>query len=136
MERANKYLGYVILAFIIFWIVRVFYRDNQFKGDFKITTGRVNSITTPGWKAYGDYSLLYEYTVNGIRYRSNKNYKLCNNQSRDIVGSFVINKFFPVAYSVKDASQSVMIMTQDDANMFRYTIADSLLSYDSLMTCK
>ncbi len=136
MKNVNKYLGYAVLFFIVFWIGRGIYKNNQFKGDYKITTGRVNGITSPGWKGYGDYSLLYDYTVNGIRYTSNHNYKLCNGLSKDKVGSLVINKSFPIAYSVKDITQSVMIITQEDATMFNYVIPDSLLSYDSLLTCK
>jgi hypothetical protein len=136
IKDVNKYTGFVVLFFIVFWIGRSIYKNYQFKGDYKITIGRVNGIASSGWKSSGDYSLLYDYTINGIRYTANSNYNLCDGLSKDKVGSLVINKFFPVAYSVKDVTKSVIIITQKEATIFNYVIPDSLLSYDSLLTCK
>jgi hypothetical protein len=136
MEKVNKYLGYAILMFIIFWIGRTFYKNNQLKSDYKFTKGKVNDIVSSGWKGYGDYSLLYDYTIDGVKYASNVNYKLCDGLTKGKVRASLMNKFFPVAYSAKDITQSVILITQEDAAMFKYTIADSLLVYDSILMCK
>ena len=136
MKNTNKILSITVLAFIIFWICRSFYKSYQFKSGYKITVGQVNAISKPGWKSSGDYVVRYEYSVSGIKYIGNNNYNFCDGASTDKLSLILINKLFPVAYSVKDANQCGIIITQKDAAIFNYTIADSLLLYDSLLTCK
>lgn len=51
---------------------------------FFFTLGKVTEITKPGWKNYGDYSVLYEYKVNGKRYNANSNFKYCQGQSMGV----------------------------------------------------
>ncbi len=112
------------------------YENFQFKNDFKITIGQVNKITTPGWKNSGDYSMIYEYKINGRKYTGNNNYEFCGTITMQKMSELLVNQYFPVAYSSKDMAQSSIIVTQKSADMFNYKIPDSLLVYDSILSCR
>ena len=74
MKNINRIGALLIIGFLVFWLIRSLYKNFQFKNDFEITIGQVSKITTPGWKSSGDYSMLYEYTINGKKYVGNNNY--------------------------------------------------------------
>lgn len=137
MERKiNKIIGLICLLLIAFYLIWSIYGSYQLHNDFSFTTAKINHIALPGWKSSGDYSVLYEYEVNGEKYKGNANYNLCPNQTRDDISVAIVNKRFPVAYSKKQIGTSAIILTESRARDFNYKIPDSLLVYDSLLTCK
>jgi len=128
----------IIVVFVFFAIIvfEIFYQNFLFTQNYKFAKGEITDITKPRWKNSGDFSILYNYQVNGKIYNSDESYNLCNNLTREMVIYLLKNKKFPVAYSVKNPSIRSMIITQDNAKRFKYIIPDSLLIYDSILTCK
>ena len=104
--------------------------------DYKFTTGHITEVNAPGWKNSGDYAVLYQYVVGNKVYQNNNNFKFCNYQTMQKMRIVLKDKKFPVAYSTKDATMSIMLITKKDAERFKYKIPDSLLIYDSILTCK
>jgi hypothetical protein len=135
-NKVNKIGGYIAVAFLIGMLIFIFYKRHQLLHHFAFTLGRVTEITKPGWKNYGDYSVLYEYKVNGKRYNANSNFKYCQGQSMAIVNSLLVGKIFPVAYAIESPIAATLLLTQDNADQFKYTLPDSVRYYDSVLTCK
>lgn len=52
------------------------------------------------------------------------------------VRALLENKNFPIAYSAKDESTCTILLTLENAQKFKYTFSDTLLRYDSILTCK
>jgi hypothetical protein len=93
-KKANKTGGYIAVAFLIGMLIFIFYKKYQLVHHFSFTLGRVTEITKPGWKNYGDYSVLYEHEVNGKRYKANSNFKYCHGQSMSGLNSLLVGKDF------------------------------------------
>jgi hypothetical protein len=136
MKKINSLVGPIIAAFLIIGVIYAFYKSDQLHHHYAFTNGMVTQITSPGYKNYGDYSVLYEYKVNGQTYHDNDNCKYCPGQNMGQIKALLIGKKFPVAYGTKDASAGVLLLTQDDADKFKYTLPDSVKFYDSVLTCK
>jgi hypothetical protein len=136
MKKANKIGGYIALAFLIIGFLYMLYKGYQFRHHFAFTTGTVTYITPPGYKSSGDYSIVFEYKVNGEVYHGNNNPNFCEGQSREQIKALLLGKQFPVAYGIKSPSAGFMLLNQDYANKFKYTLPDSVRYYDSVLTCK
>jgi len=135
-KKVNKIGGYIAVTFLIGMLIFIFYKRHQLLHHFAFTLGKVTEITKPGWKNYGDYSVLYEYKVNGKRYNANSNFKYCQGQSMATVNSLLVGKIFPVAYAVESPIAATLLLTEDNADRFKYVLPDSVKYYDSVLTCK
>lgn len=133
--KITKIVGFSLLAFCIIWIVKGFYDTYQLQNNYKITNGQVTRITNV-LRQSDNWNLMYEYNINGKVFSGGGVYPLCGNLTFENLIRLLANKTFPVAYSTKDATQSVMILTKKNAERFDYKMPDSLLSYDSILTCK
>ncbi|HXB94206.1 MAG TPA: hypothetical protein VNU70_03570 [Puia sp.] len=134
--KINKIGGYIAAAILIGLVIFLFYKGYQIRHHFAFTTGRVVEITKPGWRNSGDYSVLFEYVVKGKMYGNNNNYNYCSGQSRAGMKSLLVGKQFPVVYAVKEPSGGFMLLTQQYAEKYKYQLPDSVLYYDSVLTCK
>lgn len=70
----NKIGGRIALAFLVIMFFIALYKGYLLRHDYKFTTGKVTEITPPGSKSSGDYSILFEYWVNGKAHHNNDNY--------------------------------------------------------------
>lgn len=136
MKKANKVGGYLALAFLIMMASIAIYKAYEIRHHFAFTTGIVTYITPPGYKSSGDYSIVFEYKVNGEVYHGNNNPNFCDGQTREKMKLLLLGKQFPVVYAVKSPSAGTMLLTQDNADRFKYTLPDSVKYYDSILTCK
>jgi hypothetical protein len=136
MQKIDKIGGPIIAVFLVAGIVYAFYKSDQLHQHYAFTGGTVTAITPPGYRGYGDYSVLYTYVVNGRTYHDSKNYKSCSGQTRGQIKALLIGKHFPVVYDTIDAATGILLLIQDDADKFRYTLPDSVQFYDSVLTCK
>ncbi|MDO6430218.1 hypothetical protein Q4E93_06465 [Flavitalea sp. BT771] len=136
MKKINKIFGPIIGALLIIGVIYTFYKSNQLHHHYAFAVGIITEITPPGYKGYGDYSVLFEYKVNGKTCRDNNNFKYCPGQNMVQIKALLIGKQFPVAYGTKDASGGVMLLTQYHADQFKYTLPDSVRFYDSVIMCK
>jgi hypothetical protein len=136
MKKANKIGGYLALAFLIIMASLAIYKGYQIRHHFSFTTGIVTYITPPGYESSGDYSIVFEYKINGEVYHGNNNPNFCDGQNREQIKSLLLGKQFPVVYAVKSPSAGTMLLTQDNADRFKYTLPDSVRYYDSILTCK
>jgi len=135
MKKINKYLGVFCIVFIVFWLMRNEYKNYQIKHDFKITIGRVNQITKATYKN-NNRSILYEYNVDGEKHFGENSLASCDRLNGDKLRLLLVNQSFPVAYSIKDKNYSIIILTIRDAEEFNYKIPDSMMVYDSVLSCK
>jgi len=136
MKEANKVGGYLALSFLIIGCLYMLYKGYEFRHHYAFTAGIVTYITPPGYKSSGDYSIVFEYKVNGEVYHGNNNPNFCDGQSREQIKALLLGKKFPVVYGVKSPSAGFMLLRQDYANKFNYTLPDSVKYYDSVLTCK
>src|ERR1700733_4912238 len=104
MKNVKRIGGIVVTLFLISMLLIAIYKRHLLLSNFAFTTGTVSDVTLPGWKGSGDFSILYEYSVNGIMYKSNNNYSYCHGQSIAKLKSLLMRKQFPVAYAVRDAT--------------------------------
>ncbi len=124
-----------MILFCVFWIAKGFYTDSEFNHNFKITSGQVNRVTNV-LRQSDNRNIEFEYYVNGEKIVRNNIIHLCSNLTDEKLRQLLINKSFPVAYDLKDADVSSIILTSEDAHNFDYKISDSLLICDSILTCK
>ncbi len=137
MNNFKKYFGLTIFFLLLFFLVIGFIKRGEFEKEHKIAVGFVKEISRPGSKSSGDYSILYEFYIDNRAVVNNSNYFLCNDLTYATVREILVNKSFPVAYS--DGllfRQNSLIITLKDAERFNYNFPDSLLIYDSLLSCK
>ncbi|MFL9482881.1 hypothetical protein ACI6Q2_08890 [Chitinophagaceae bacterium LWZ2-11] len=135
MKSSSRIIGVLVIVFCIGWVLSAVYKKQQLKNNFKLSEGHVNRIIKPTYKN-SNRSIQYEYEVAEKKYSGESGFNVCEKISENDLNLLLVNKSFPVAYSVKDANQSIIIITRKDAAMFNYTIPDSMLVYDSILTCK
>ena len=133
LKRPRKYL---VLTFLIIAFLAMIYKAYQFRHNFAFTIGQVIRITPPGYRTTGDYSVLYEYEINNTVYTESNSYNYCGFQNMAQIKALLIGKHFPVAYGTKDPSTGTMLLTQENADIFKYQLPDSLRVYDTILTCK
>lgn len=136
MKGVNKIFGPIIAGLLIIGVIYAFLKSDQLHHHYAFAVGTVTAITPPGYKSYGDYSVLYNYQVKGQTCRNNLNCKICSGQTVAQIKALLIGKQFPVAYDTKDAVTGVLLLTQDDADQFKYNLPDSVKYYDSVLSCK
>jgi hypothetical protein len=134
----NNIKGILALVFFVGMGSYIAYSIYQLKNNFKITAAKVNEIQVSGFKnSPGDYCVLYEYYIDGEKYKSSSCYSFCNNtQTVKKVRALLQDKTFPVAYAQKSKSVSFLLILQKDADKYNYIIPDSLRIYDSVLSCK
>lgn len=135
-KKVTRIGGYVAVVFLIGMISFIFWKSYEVRHHFAFTTGKVVDITKPGWKNSGDYSIVFEYSVNAHTYNGNNNYNYCSGQSMSQLKSLFVGKHFPVVYAMKDPSGGFMLFTQNYADRYKYKLPDSIRFYDSVLTCK
>ena len=84
----------------------------------------------------GDYTVLYEYKILGASYHCNNSFYYCGDLDLNKINGLLENKSFPVAYAINVHKLGKIFLTQKDADEFNYPLPDSLLIYDSVLTCK
>jgi hypothetical protein len=136
MTKTKRISGMIALTVFIGAFIYMLYAGYQLRRNFKFTEGTITYITPPGWKHSGDYSIVFEYQVQGKVYNGNNNYNYCHGQSMAGMRSLLVGKQFPVVYAVKDPSTGFMLLTQQYANKYKYQLPDSVRFYDSVLTCK
>jgi hypothetical protein len=134
MKKINK--THIVVSLFVIGFLCMLYYGYQFRKHFAFTTGTVAYITPPGYKGSGDYSIVFEYTVNGERYHGNNDLKFCAGQDRTQMKTLLLGKRFPVVYGTKSPSIGYMLLSQDYADKFKYTLPDSVRYYDSVLYCK
>ncbi len=120
---------------IAIWVISNFYKYDQLSLNFAIEEGIINQIAPATYKN-NNRSILYEYTVGGKKYTGENSLSLCGDLTNEKVRSLLVNRHFPVAYSPRDTTLSIIIITQKDAKRFNYAMTDSLRMSDSVLTCK
>lgn len=136
MKKKNKVVGIIFIGLVVIWVSYNLFKAHQFKLNYSIAHGNIYKIDGPGWKSSGDYAVLYEYFINGKKFTGNNNYNFCGNLNFENLNTFLKNKTFPVLYSNTDNSQCILILTKSNAQRYNYNLPDSLLVYDSILTCK
>jgi hypothetical protein len=53
-----------------------------------------------------------------------------------MIKALLLGKKFPVVYGTKSPSIGYMLLSQDYADKFKYTLPDSVRYYDSVLNCK
>jgi hypothetical protein len=134
MKKINK-THIVVSLFIIGFLCMIYY-VYQFWHHFAFTTGTVIAITPPGYKGSGDYSIIFEYSVNGELYHGNNDPNFCSGQDMAQIKALLLGKRFPVVYGTKSPSVGHVLLSQDYADKFKYTLPDSVRYYDSVLYCK
>ncbi len=134
-KKVNRTIGIVFILFCLLVIIRSFYSNHELENDFAVSVGKVNKVSNV-LRQSGNWYFSYEYDINGKKFPGEGIHSLCGNLTLEKLRAFLVNKSFPVAYSRKDTSTSVMILTKDLADKFKYDLPDSLLMYDSILTCK
>jgi len=104
MKTSKNIAGYIALSVFIIFIVCMLYKGYQFRHHFAFTKGTVIKITNSGYKSSGDYSVIFEYTVNGEIYHGNNNRDYCAGQSMTKIKALLIGKQFPVVYGTQSPS--------------------------------
>ena len=135
MAKKNSKLITIVLILVLItsWAL---WKRHQFSKNYKICIGNINRITTPGWKQSGDYTILYEFKVEGKTYNGTTNRNFCGNLDMDKVRSLLVNKSFPIAYLPGDCETCTLILNNDDARRFNYHLSEDLNKYDSILTCQ
>ncbi len=136
MKKLNHTGNYLGLALFFVAFLAMLYNAYQFRHHFAFTVGRVTRITPPRYRTTGNYSVLYEYKVKDKVYSQHNSYNYCRGQTMAQIRTLLIGKHFPVAYGTKDNSAATMLLTQENADKFKYTLPDSLRIYDTILTCK
>jgi hypothetical protein len=133
----NKIIIVVVFVVFLLWIGWGVFRGVDLRNNFEITIGQIDKISNPGWKSSGDYAIIYSYNINGRIFKGDDAYNYCGSLNNEhSVAELIVGKSFPVAYSTKENGYSVIILTKEIAKNFDYNISDSLLVYDSILTCK
>jgi len=136
-KKLNKMIGLAIMIIFLISIIVILYDKKHFMNDYSISYGRIIYVNAPSWKSSGDYGVVYEYLVNNQKYHGDNNFIFCDRyQTIAKMKTLLLNKQFPIAYSVKERDISLILITKETAKKFNYIIPDSLLIYDSILTCK
>ena len=117
-------VGFILLAISV--IVYALFRRHELDNNYKITIGQVTEITGPGAKSGADYGLNYIYEVDHKKYSGEISLNLCGNVKMRDVRLFTLNKNFPIAYDTKYPDASIIILSLESAERFKYKMPDSL----------
>ena len=52
------------------------------------------------------------------------------------IKALLVGKIFPVAYAVESPIAATLLLTQDNADRFKFGLPDSVKFYDSVLTCQ
>jgi len=124
--RRNQIIGLIFTLFAISVVVYALFRRHELSNNYKIVIGQVTEVTGPGAKSGADYGLNYIYEVNDIKYSGEISLNLCGIVKKRDVKQFTLNKKFPVAYDTKHPSTSLIILSLESAERFKYKMPDSL----------
>jgi len=124
--KLNRIAGFIILSLMISGVAYALFRRRELDNNYKIAIGQITEITGPGAKSGGDYGLNYIYEVDHKKYSGDITLKLCGNVKRIDVKQYTLYKNFPVAYDIKDPGTSVIILSLESAERFKYKMPDSL----------
>ena len=134
MSKKTISISIVIILIALFVVVGLFKR-NEFEKHYITTSGMITDIVSAGSKNSGDYSVLYEFKVNGHTIQGSCNHYLCGSLTFDYLKGLLRNKSFPILYSTTASSQNVIVLTIKEATRFNFNIPDSIKKYDSIINC-
>ena len=134
--KKNKTVGYLFISFFIIGFLCMIYYGYQFWHHFAFISGKAIAVTPASYKGSGDYSIVFEYTVDGKLYHGNDDPNFCRGQDRAQIKDLLLGKPFPVVYGIKSPSVGHMLLNQDYADKFKYTLPDLVRYYDSVLNCK
>ena len=133
-KKINKIAGITILIFLAGGVLFALYMRYQLFHHYAFTSGKIREITTA--KARGAYTILYDYRVNNSLHHGEQEFDYCPGWGRKRIDSFLVGKSFPVVYAVDWPSADNMLIKQERAALFNYKLPDSVLYYDSVLTCQ
>jgi hypothetical protein len=136
MANSNKIVNYLGLAFLVFMIGYILIKGYLLHHYFSFAKGTITKITDRGYKGSDDYFIFFEYTVDGEVYHGDDGFNYCKGQNMTQIKSLLGGKQFPVVYGTKSPTAGTMVLTQEFADKFNYTLPDSVKFYDSILTCK
>jgi hypothetical protein len=125
-SKLNQIAGVTILFLLISGVAYALFLRHELDNNFKIAIGQVTEITGPAAKSGGDYGLNYIYEVDHKKYSGDVSLKLCGNVMRKEVQQYTLYKNFPIAYDTKNPGSSVIILSLESAERFKYKMPDSL----------
>jgi hypothetical protein len=122
----NQIIGvtFILIAISVLGYAR--FRRHELDNNYRIAIGQVTEITGPGAKSGADYGLNYIYEVNNKQYSGEISLSLCGTVKMKDVKQFTLNKNFPVAYDTKYPSASMIILSLESAERYKYKMPDSL----------
>lgn len=133
---ARKIILLFVLAFSLFTIY-IIHKNSQFDKNYAYAIGTIWKISGPGYRQGGNYAVLYKWEVDGKTYTNGVNYSFCGDLSFEKVKQLLIGIKIPIVYSAKDPKWgSEILLRKFDSDRFGYNYPDSLLRYDSILTCK
>ena len=122
----SQIIGIIFILSAISTIIYALFRRHELDNNYKIAIGQVIEITGPGAKSGDDYGLNYIYEVDGKEYSGEISLNLCGINTMRDVRRFTLDKNFPVAYDTKSPSWSLIILSLESAERFKYKMPDSL----------
>ena len=122
----NQIIGVTFILIAISLVGYALFRRHELDNNYRIAIGQVIEITGPGAKSGADYGLNYIYEVNNKQYSGEISLSLCGNVKMKDVKQFTLKKNFPVAYDTKYPSASIIILSLESAERYKYKMPDSL----------
>jgi len=133
-EKLKKIGVTIILTFLIGGVLFALFSRYQLFHHYSFTTGQIRGITTA--KARGAYTILYDYRVNKSLHHGEQTFDYCPGWGRKRLDSFLRGKQFPVVYAVNLPFADNLLIKKGRAALFNYKLPDSVLYYDSVLTCQ
>ena len=128
-------MGLIFILSAILMVVYALFRRHELDNNYKVVIGQVTEITGPGAKTGADFGLNYIYVVDHKNYSGEISLNLCGNVKMRDVKQFTLYKKFPVAYDTKNPGTSLIILSLESAERFKYKIPDSLYPCLRHMDC-
>jgi len=124
--RTSQIIGIIFILSAVSMIIYALFRRHELDNNYKIAIGQVTELTGPGAKSGADYGLNYIYQVDGKEYSGEISLNLCGIVTKREVKQYTLYKNFPVAYDTKSPSTSLIILSLESAERFKYKMPDSL----------
>lgn len=128
--------GKIISGIIIITVISIsiYYFNSQIYRHAQYSNAVITKMTRN--ENRGIYTVCYTYKVNNKTYSQCSDKNLCNNLPVQKIDSLLKGKVFPIVYAKNFPSQSILFLTKNDIGTFTYSYPDSLIKYDSILTCK
>jgi len=125
----------LVMGFILFWIIWTEYKAQIIKKNFILTTGKIDGITKETYKNKSK-SVKYSYEVNGITYNGENGINPCKDMSEADLRALLVNQSFFIAYQKTDVKNSSIIISQEEAEIYKCKLTDIQKHIDSVIFCR